>query len=256
MTRLSAHSLKEHDHCERKFALRYIQGAFWPGTPPEPKEPPEALALGEAFHLLVQVHALGLDVTPMLGHLSDERAKLASLWQAFLASPHAAPPSAERRWTEQALNFFIGGLPTFVRYDRVVERDGTWTILDWKTGKVRPESLTSDWQTRLYRYALVAAGQQLGAGPVTPEQVTLVYWEVSTNTPLALPYDQAAFEADERELLSRAAHLQHPFDPRLEDDPSYPANKQHCKHCDYYSLCNRSNTEPAPLGAVRAPIFL
>jgi hypothetical protein len=255
MTRLSAHSLAELDRCERKFALRYDQHAFWPGTPPEPEEPPAALAMGEAFHLLVQVHALGLDVTPMLGHLPDEGGRLTQLWQAFLASPHAAPPAGERRWTEQALNFFVEGVPASVRYDRLVERDNHWTILDWKTGRVKPETLTASWQTRLYRYALVVAGEPLGAGPIAPEQVTIVYWEVASGKALALPYSQAEFEADGRELAARARHVRHPFDPTLEDDPHYPANRKHCRRCDYFSLCNRAEAELAVPGAIRAPSF-
>ncbi|MDB5099192.1 MAG: hypothetical protein JWM80_3613 [Cyanobacteria bacterium RYN_339] len=254
--RLSAHSLKEFDRCERKFALRYAQHAFWPGTPPEVEEERGALALGEAFHLLVQVHALGLDVTPMLGALPDADGRLTALWSAFKGSSHALPTAGERRWTEQALNLFVGGIPTFVRYDRLVERDGKWTILDWKTGRVKPEALASDWQTRLYRFALVAAGEHLGAGPIAPEQVTIVYWEVSSGKPLPFAYSQAQYEADGRELAARAAHLQHPFNPKLEDDPHYPANRGHCKRCDYYSLCNRVEADLAAPGAIRAPTFL
>jgi hypothetical protein len=254
LPRISARSLKDYQNCHRLFGLRHIQHAFWPGTPKQPEEPPAALALGEAFHLLVQVHELGVDVSPMLGALPNPEGRLTQLWHAFLGTAHARPDPQERRWTEQTLSYFVAGLPAVVRFDRLVERDGSWTIYDWKTGRVNRKGVQADWQTRLYLHALVAAGECLGLGPIAPERARIVYWEVATGEAVPVAYSQELFEADGRELELLAGFLKQPFDPK---DPHshFPPMDTHCDRCSYHSLCNRTEADLAAPGAIRAPSF-
>jgi hypothetical protein len=255
--RLSAHALKELDHCGRKFALKYLRQAFWPGTAPEDHDGSVQLALGQAFHHLVQVHALGLDVASALAALGDADGRLAALWRAFEGSVHAVPPAGSRVWTEQQLNFFVNGVPFNVRYDRVVEHNGKWTILDWKTGNLNAVKMTTDWQTRLYRFALVEAGVGLGAGTVPPTAVTLVYWDVERGRPLEFAYDQATYAADGLEFAQKARRVLEPFNPRVTDDAAYQRNDKHCKVCGFDSMCNRETDAVLPIAEIsRRPRFV
>lgn len=252
--RLSAHALDELYRCPRKFALRYLHGAFWPGTPPEERDEPVGIAVGQAFHLVVQVAALGLDPEPSLDALADAEGRLQKLWRAFERSPHREPPAGARVWTEQQLNFFLGGMPFNVRYDRLQHHEGRWTILDWKTGRI-DERVAGSWQTRLYRLALVEAGAALGLGPVLPEDVTLLYWEVERGEAYALPYDAASHEADRQALLAEVARVRTAFNAAVDDDPHYPRNERHCPRCTFHSLCRREAIVPAASQGPRLPRF-
>ena len=154
------------------------------------------------------------------------------------------------------LGIFVEGVPVNVRYDRLVKHGDAWTILDWKTGRVRADRFGSDWQTRLYRLALVEAGAALGEGPVLPEAVTLVYWEVSTGTALSFGYDADSWRKDRAALSERVAAAQQPFDPHLPDDPHYPRRHHHCGRCLYDTLCNLPADDPgAATRELRVPKF-
>lgn len=254
--RLSAHALDELGRCPRKFALKYLQQTFWPGCPPDPDPTSANLGVGQAFHLLVQMHAMGLPVEASLEALADDGGRLRRLWSAFEASPHALPASDARLWTEQQLNFFLGGVSFNVRYDRLLLHEGRWTIVDWKTGRVKDDIDTS-WQTRLYRLALVEAGLGLGLGPIAPETVTLLYWEVETGRGVPLPYDARAHAADRALVEARAAEASRPFNPYDPDESTYPRNLKHCRQCGFYSLCNRQQLEAAQrVEIVRRPRFV
>jgi hypothetical protein len=250
--RLSANSLKEYDLCPRKFALRYIKQTFWPG---EAQGPLTAMSLGQHFHLLVQLHALGLDVAPTLAVLQDEEGKLALMWQRFAASPHARPDPGAHVWTEQQLNFFVDDVPVSVRYDRLVEHNDTWTILDWKTGRIKQDRLARDWQTRLYRLALVEAGEALGLGKIVPEQIKLTYWEASSGLAFDLEYSTPHYTLDRKQLQAMATRVRQPFTANQHDDPAYPRTPEHCKQCTYNALCNREVPAPTEAEALKAPKF-
>lgn len=239
--RLSAHSLKQHQLCPRKFALAYKAGRFWPAADrhPEPPDGLDPLALGSAFHQLVQWHQMGLEVDACLAAWSQGMPPLPELWQAFLASPHASVGAGQRVFTEQSLSFFLEGVPFSARFDRLVQDGDQWTILDWKTGHLSPKGLATSWQTKLYPFALVEAGHVLNGGEaIAPENVRMIYWEVGSNRAFPFDYDSRRHASTRRELTRLAGTLMQDFDPSLADDPRFPRKTDHCGVCAYEALCH------------------
>ena len=251
--RLSAHSLKQHQLCPRKFALAYKAGRFWPASDrhPEPPDGLDPLALGSAFHQLVQWHQMGLEVDHCLAAWSEAMPPLEGLWQAFLGSPYARIGENERIFTEQTLSFFLAGAPFSARFDRLVQDGDRWTILDWKTGQISPKGLGTSWQTRLYPFALVEAGHVLNGGEaIAPERVRMIYWEVASGRAFPFDYDARRHDSTRRELAALANTLMQDFDPSLPDDPRFPRKTEHCGVCAYEALCHarsRSLGEPPTL---------
>ena len=253
--RLSAHALGILESgCEREFALRYKSGHFWPAA--AALEPADAY-LGTAFHLLVQQHGLGLDVSPVIAALAEALPKLPGVWARFLATPHAAPAPGATVWTEQALHFEVAGVPVMVRYDRVVRAGDRWTIYDWKTGRPQAKRLQDGWQARLYPYALVAASQALpGGGAVRPADVRLVFWEVERGAAIEVPYDDARHAEVHEALVAMAGRALRPFDAARDDDPAFPRKPSRCARCSYHDHCNRRFTDLAGVVAPAPPAFV
>lgn len=248
LPRLSAKSLQVMDDCPRLFALRYRLNRYWPAVDPGIVEASQArrLGIGRAFHALVETQQLGLDVVDMAAAMEAETPTVQTLWEHFLAAGHDRLPEGATVWTEQALHFQVHGAPFMVRFDRLVRHGSRWTILDWKTGVVKPHELQETWQTRLYLYALVEAGQVLGHGVVDPGQVQLVYWEVGKQQGHRIAHDRGRHEALRTLFAAKAKEALTPFDPVVTDDPHYPRRPGHCPRCVYDSLCNAPALPPAP----------
>lgn len=246
LPRLSANALTQYAQCKRRFALRYKASRYWPAPDAGPeRQGADPLVLGSAFHQLVHQRVLGLELAATLALRESELPELGTLWRQFERSPHAGRGETVRWWSEQTLHFAIAGVPVEVRYDRVMEEAGRWTILDWKTGRVSAK-IREGWQTRLYQFALVEAGEALAGVPVAPEQVTLVYWEVAKGHAETVSYSAAAHARIRRELEAIAAEVVAPFDEDLVDDVHFPRNPVHCPKCPFDAYCNRA---PLPLPA-------
>lgn len=242
LPRVSAHALAEYERCPRKFALRFKVGRHWPA--PDPADAPKsaaALALGQAFHHLVQAHALGLNVTPVLAAHATDMPTLSGFWQTFVDSSHAAAVPDVSHYTEQTLHFTLAPLPFTVRYDRVERQGDRWTIVDWKTGKVTAKHHQDSWQTRLYLFALAEAGQVLNQGqPIDPAAIRLVYWEAASGKELVVPHDADRQKAWRADLTAIASQLAAPFDEEApEADTAFPRRPAHCPECSFDALCNR-----------------
>jgi hypothetical protein len=241
--RLSVQSLRTYDDCPRQFAMKYQLNRYWPA--PRPADLAESRSdrvsgteVGNLIHRLIEVRQLGLDPEPLLAANDDRIPELRRLWEAFLASGHADPAPEAEVWTEQPLYFSLEGVPFIVRFDRLVKDRDRWQILDWKTGHLDETRLRQTWQTKLYPFALVEAGHALGHGPIRPEQVMLVYWEVARGKGHPISYDAATHAAARREFIARAQAVKVPFGPELPDDPRFPRRSAHCGRCSFDSLCN------------------
>ncbi|MNS45796.1 PD-(D/E)XK nuclease superfamily protein [compost metagenome] len=241
---ISQYALSRFDRCGRLFELGHLQRTTWPAPDPmdENVEAKRRLAVGDMFHRLVQWHARGLEVAPLLEVLAaaDGAEELRRQWDAYLASPYATPGAA--CWTEQTLRVTVDGLRLLVRYDRLERgEDGRWTIFDWKTGRgFEPDSAARSWQTRLYRLALAKGGHRFNGGaPIAPEAVTVVYWHVPSGEAHAFPYDSALLTQDEQALAAVADRLQ----TGLTD--GFEPNERHCDRCVYRSRCQIDVERPA-----------
>lgn len=252
---LSAHAIGTLlNGCEREFALKYKARRYWPAGDPTALEEPRSEAdtfLGTAFHILVQQHALGLDVAPFVAALAEDAPKLPDVWARFLASEHAVPPPGARTWDEQALHVVVDGVPILARVDRIVHGPDGWLILDWKTGRPKADKLRAGWQAKVYPYALVEAGHALpGGAPVRPDEVRLVFWDVERGEAIEVPYDAATHAEVGAQLAEVARKAMRPFDAAAADCPNFKRRARRCGGCGFDQLCNPRFGEvprPAPL---------
>ncbi|MBM3274667.1 MAG: PD-(D/E)XK nuclease family protein [Candidatus Sericytochromatia bacterium] len=228
---VSAQTLAAREKCRRMVALLIGRPVSWPGPV---RESGEEVARGVAFHRLVQRHRLGME--------ARATGQLAELWQKFNRSPYFETRGAI--FTERILQFSLDGVPFQARLDEVRQDGDQWTILDWKTGPLKETSLAFQPQTRLYRFALARAGSALNAGkPISPTNIKMVYWLVGLEKPIAIPYDQAAFEADQRFFAEVAREAKEPLSAL-----PWPESADACYTCRFDSYCN-----PRPARIVSIP---
>jgi RecB family exonuclease len=131
------------------------------------------------------------------------------------------------------------------RIDRVARDGDRVLVIDWKTGTGVPRNPETDWQTRLYLYALVEVAKTPSAddlglnfkGPLQPEQMQFVYIEVKADphTPIrevVLPYSVAKHEAT-RQVLQSILHQMN-----VEEEYALPENSN-CpdRFCSYRTIC-------------------
>lgn len=241
---ISQYALTRFDRCGRLFELGHLRRTTWPAPDPmdENVEAKRRLAVGDMFHKLVQWHARGLDVAPLLEVLAaaDGADELRRQWDAYLASPYARLGATS--WTEQTLRVAAADLRLLVRYDRLErDADGRWTIFDWKTGRgFDATDAARSWQTRLYRLALAKGGHRFNDGaPIAPEAITVVYWHVPTGEAHAFPYNPSLLTEDEQALAAAAERLQTGLVEGFE------ANERHCDRCVYRSRCQLDAAWPS-----------
>ncbi|MFE0750143.1 ATP-dependent helicase [Gordonia sp. NPDC058843] len=140
-THLSVSQLVELDADEAEFARRLRR--------PTPFRPNPMARRGTAFHAWVErwfgaTRLLDIDELPGAADATaSPDADLEALRAAFLASPWANRSPTE---VEVPFETVIGGIVVRGRIDAVfAEKDGSWTVVDWKTGVVpepaRRESL-------------------------------------------------------------------------------------------------------------------
>lgn len=258
--RISQHSLGDLEACRRRFALKYKASRYWPGPLPADTdiEASGAIRTGQLFHRMVQQQALGLDATSVLAAELERLPRLAVLWRMFAASPHARPKGEVH--TEAPLHFTFHGAPFMVRFDRLVHEGDSWEILDWKTGKTTRTRLEASYQTKLYRFALVEAGEVYNAGrKILPEQVRMTFWDVQRGRPEEFGYDAATFAADRTLFADLAEAVLRPFDESRPDDPNFARtpNRATCERCSFESHCHPvALATPASEGPRQLPLPL
>lgn len=233
-------NLQDYVDCPYRFYLRYFLRTRWPALVVDDAVDFELRGqTGARFHRLIQQFLLGVpedrldDLTA-----ADPNPDVAIWWAAFLLN---VPPWLEgARLVETILSTSLVGHRLIAKYDLVlVSDDNKLTIFDWKTSQKRARK---DWlleriQTRLYRFVLTQAGSNLtGNSPIDPEQVSMNYWFAPhPETPLTLPYHQAAYDADSTFLTELINEI-------LEKDEEafFKTNDLNkCRYCVYRSHCDR-----------------
>ena len=246
----SQNSLQDYADCPRRFQLRYLLRQPWPAVQSEPLAQFERLMeLGRRFHQLAQRHSLGFPETELSRTINDDT--LRRWWRNFLESPPRDLPIATRR-PEVTLTTPIGGYRLMARYDLVaIEPGHRAVVIDWKTNQKRPDSTTlaTRLQTSVYRYVLVHAGTALNGGaPLTPEQITMVYWFAEHPAqPEMLPYDASQYATDAARLADLIGEIAavrpsaHDKARATGDETEWPLtlDERHCRFCTYRSLCGR-----------------
>jgi RecB family exonuclease len=253
----SQSSLQAFADCPRRFWLTYIQRLPWPAVEAEPVRDHEYLMrLGARFHTLIQRAEIGLDQDLVSLQLSPPLDAWFAAYQTYRpADLPNARVEVERTLSvqlrlpvdshAQSGGVLADGYRLAAKYDLIAaDEDGRVVIVDWKTGRRRPEpsSFQRRLQTLVYLYILVEAAPSLGWGEIAPEQVEMRYWfTAAPNQPISIRYDRAQHAANTHQLQLLIERI---MAGRTIDDfalvPDTEANRMRlCRFCPYRSRCNR-----------------
>lgn len=236
-------SLQDFVDCPRRFQLRHLLKLQWPAVEAEPIEQHEQrMALGQAFHRMVQQRMLGLPEEVIARSVSDP--DLQRWWQNYVALRPIASLCGDSEGTVVRGEFTLAGEVAahrlVAKYDVLcVTSAGQTVIIDWKTSVKRTpdDALRERLQTRVYPYLAVQAGAHLNGGrAIDPAAVTLVYWfPESPQSPARIPYSASQHLADGRylaDLIGRIAQME-------VEDFLMTQDKERCRFCAYRSYCTR-----------------
>lgn len=129
---------------------------------------------------------------------------------------------------EQFERFQLDGFPVTVKLDLAMDSfDGLSFILDWKTGKVRPEEAEESLQPTTYALSRVKQGVPLGS--IVPELVYLKTGEVfsAPRSQDDLDAITAKIIAGSKEMLAVKSESDFPADPR----------PWRCRNCNFATVC-------------------
>lgn len=240
---ISSDAFKSWSRCKRQFYYKHVKRLQWPADI-------QHFRLGRDVHKLLDYQARGLDCQLLL-----ETAPLdvRQSWQKLMAHPVVSLPVLANEWAfhvpvgcltdssdESPLLDWLTG-----RIDRVARYGDRILVIDWKTGTGVPRQPETDWQTRLYLYALfevasTASAADLGLnfkGALTPEDMSFLYVEVKADehTPIRevqLPYSTSKHLATRQVLQSILAEM------AVEEDYALPVSGV-CpdRYCSYHTIC-------------------
>lgn len=255
---LSQSAIDTFDRCARRYYLRYVRGLDWPAPLTSSElEFEQAMRRGEHFHLLIQQHALGMEVTPMVEASGD--VVLSDWWESYLQQALSLMPAQpQASYTEVELAVALEGVTLVAKFDRVVvEASGTMHIFDWKTGVPgSQERLAQTWQSVVYQFAATERGAQLRQPAdevvMRPEEVHLIYWHArEPASPVRLPYDGATHERGRQRLTAVVGEISALMAKAEENAFLRTPDEAECGHCPFRSYCERGR-EAAPITEVES----
>ncbi len=243
---LSQSAIDTYQRCARRYYLRYVRGLDWPAPLTSSElDFEQAMRRGEQFHLLIQQHALGMDVTPMVEAGDDDI--LRTWWQSYLTQARSfVPGSMKAQFTEIELAASIEDVTVMAKFDHVVfEQDGGMLIFDWKTGVPRSQDhLARGWQSVVSQFIAAERGGQLRPSAsdlqIAPGLIRLVYWHArDAGQPVRLRYDDQLHEAGRARLVSVIVEIKDLFAQGEESAFARTPDESQCRHCPYRSYCER-----------------
>jgi DNA helicase-2/ATP-dependent DNA helicase PcrA len=195
-----------------------------------PRRPDRSLRRGVDFHRKAELHNLG--VVPLEEGSSDlydvaadeGGGRGASAFDAFLASRFAA----ERpRFVEVPIEIRLANARIRGRVDAVYDRDGSWEIVDYKSGRKREEGHSV---VQLQAYALAASEGAIVPSPPDSLSVTFAYFGGGTAAESTWRAGREFVDAA-RDRISGLATMAH--------DGDFPATPSPaCTGCDFLRFCD------------------
>jgi hypothetical protein len=231
LIRLSQRHLTILEGCPRQFQDIYLQQL----TSVSPSGDKSSQIWGKNFHLLMQQKELGLNLDNFLAENKEMGNCLSSLLKTapelFLSGENQFREAEHRR------NFMLNDYLFTVVYDLLLLQENKGRIIDWKTypQPTDNQKLISNWQTRLYLYALIVTSDY------KPEQISFTYWFVkSPQKPqsLTINYDHKQHEKTHQDLIKLLKRLDHNLENYFNFgfNFNHPSGNQRCKYCQSLNL--------------------
>jgi hypothetical protein len=222
-------ALSIYQSCQLKFRRRYLDGLYWP------RPLSEQVELGRDFHLVSNRYFASGQPESCDGDLGS--------WLEALYRFRPLTPGLVFR-PEQELRLKDGPVRLVAKYDLVALEPGRVVIYDWKTDRRRLTAKACDrtLQTIVYRYLMVRAGNGYWGRPVTPADVTMIYWNPRyPEGAVTLQYDEKRFRQDEEWLREAIAEI----DGKDPDNFLATTDESTCQACEYSPIC-RGASSPEP----------
>ena len=240
---MSANNLQDYIDCPHRFKLRYILKQFWPSEPVDlSHEFEENIRRGQRFHQMAYQFLSGIPKDQILA--LDMDSTLRVWFSAFLDLVETLP--IKKKYTEETLVASFKGKRLQARYDLLyADGNGSLTIIDWKTTRVKPDknTLRNRLQTILYPFILAESACALFTELNNPTyKITMRYWYANH------PKKNVEFLYDENLHIQHSNYLSEIISEILStksDNFSKTDDKKRCKYCTYRTLCERGNTAGA-----------
>lgn len=231
-------SLQDFVDCPRRFQLKYVLKLAWPAIAVEPllgyEEDTER---GQVFHRLVERFYNGVPPEVISGSISDSL--LLGWWQTFLEEPPLSLPE-KVLLPEVRMNTVLDEQRLVAIFDLLaIDPERRLVIVDWKTGRFRPkrESVDTRWQTKLYPFVAVEAGERFFKTAVNPDRVSMVFWYANyPEEPHVFHYSQDQHRSIREQLRAVFSEISQCFET---EQWKLAGDEGHCKFCVYRSLCDR-----------------
>ncbi len=222
----SVNQLKTWSKCQKKFEFDYVRKLAWPSNP-------QNFRLGKGVHQLLDYASKGMDLSPIL---QDADRDIATAWEMLQQSSWAKLPTIASEW---GFSLEVQGYWIYGRIDRIVQRDETIHILDWKTGTGIPRCPEADWQTLIYQYAVYEAQRDLQIS-IDPAQLVFTYVQLKGGAvqEVHIPFSHPIHEKTRQRLLQTIT--------AITSDEAYtlPATCPD-KFCPYRKICGIESKEKA-----------
>ncbi len=242
----SQSALQDYADCARRFELRYVRDVRWPALETQSAlEHETQTQKGQTFHHLVHQHALGVPAATLeatLPNHNDDDEELRAWWQRYLQWQTQQKQWAAERYPEITLTAALDENLLMAQYDLIVKQtDGSFLIVDWKTGKPANRArLASRMQTLVYPFVLKHAGDWLNDGQsIQAERIRMVYWFAADGSQLEFKADAETMQRDEMRLRQLLSDIGKDYEWALTED------KKKCRFCVYRSLCERGDVAGA-----------
>lgn len=241
----SQHSLGTYRRCRRRFLLKYVDRQPWPCLEDENPLPYRRhLERGRIFHHWLARRHLGIDMRPIVRAHGDP--DLRRWWGAVERFDWDALP-CDLHEAELPVVVPLGAYRLYARFDLLaLNTGGDAVVVDWKTLERRPaeRTLRERLQTRIYLYALIAAGRVLTGGvPIDPDRAAMLYWFAN------FPEETATIHYTEAEYCRDGEVLE----DLIEEIVSLPRDafgltddQRQCGRCNYATLCHRESAAALP----------
>jgi PD-(D/E)XK nuclease superfamily len=231
LLQLSQAHLQTLEICLRKFQYLFLE----PVALPRIESDSVQQQLGHQFHRLMQQHALGLDIQPML----VDNPLLQDWFQQFQQCP--PPIVSGTHHSEHQRTLIFEGIALTAVYDLLIQNAAQAQILDWKTYRrpINPQQIQNSWQTRLYLFILTETSDY------RPEQLSMTYWFAQANEDhtLDIPYSATLHQQTRADLLALLSPLQKWLESPQVPLPQTDFAAGHCislnHRCPFVFPCNR-----------------
>lgn len=197
--------LKTFSHCPRKFDFRYVKNISMPVND-------DIFEFGKNIHALASYYLKGENIDKMEKSLTQRESET---WEYLKSIKYFGFNVIN---TEYSLSVKVGEYYFSGRLDALVEKDGTYYILDYKTGSA-PKGAKYDFQTMIYLLAVKEVFQT--------NNIEFVYLDLKNREEVKIEFSSELAEEYKTKLISIAEKI----------NSHEQSNKKENCHCEYEKIC-------------------